>query len=162
MLEYKRMVKAIPEKIIFRKGKISKSYPRPLNAFKNSYWVSDVLDVATNQVVCFAYKQSSSLVDSKFYAYWGLRNSKNELIPLMNFHYHPSHKGIHARFACKTTELFTSRYLVVAPELNLHKKHQPDIRTQEGINELICLFCKSAGIELPKENFPNQLSLFSS
>ena len=158
LAEFKNMKKTMEPNPSFHQGTHSKSYPKPLNRFKSSSMVSDLIYVADKQVVLFAYKQSELLIDCKFYAYWGTLID-GKFTPIMIVHYHPSHKGMHAKVPCKTDRDYTSRELPGAPELQIHKDKLPDMRTERGINELITLFCKSAGIMIQNAS-NNQLSLF--
>ena len=156
----KKSQKIIRSAPIFQKGKCSKHYPKPLNAFSNTFLVSELIPVANDQFVVFAYRRNNEIEDCKFYGYWGTMHSENLFSPIMELHYHPSHKGIHIRVPCRTNKDYTGRSLVQAPELNIVPNQAPDIRTDQGIRQLICIFCKTAGIELLDTCDPDQPDLF--
>ena len=134
----------------FFTGSHSKEYPKPLNKLRGYDFTTDLIDVGNNCVLLFAYRRRGLAIKCKFYAYFGLKTTDNKLFPLMIMHYHPDHKGIHSKLPCETDEQidYTSRELPGAPELNLANGMEPDIRTDEGINQLICLFCNATGINI--------------
>lgn len=142
--------KVLQEYPKFYAGTHSRTYPKPLNRFRGTCYVSELLSVAEHQVVLFVYKRAAIAEDCKFYAYWGFRLTTGEYEPLLEWHYHPSHKGIHCKVPCETTLVYTSRQLVNAPELSVCFGKQPDIRTEWGVQEMIGLFCKKLNIRLPE------------
>lgn len=93
--EMKELPKELKEFPQFYAGTHGKSFPKPLKRFRKLDRVSDLIEVAPNHVVVFAYRRTPLAIDCKFYAYWGLRTYENELVPLVIMHYHPDHKGIH-------------------------------------------------------------------
>ena len=149
--------KVLQEKPKFYVGTHSRTYPKPLNLFRGTCCVSKLLPVAEHQVVLFAYKRAAIEEDCKFYAYWGFLLTTGEYEPLMEWHYHPSHKGIHCKVPCETTLSYTSRQLVNAPELSVCLGKRPDIRTDWGVQEMIGLFCGKLNIRLPETS---QTALF--
>lgn len=159
--EFKELNKELKEFPKFFAGTHGKDYPKPMKQLRKYDMVSDILEVANNHIVVFAYRRKPLSIDCKFYAYWGLKNSDGKLIPIMIMHYHPDHKGIHVKLPCKTDPNidFTSRELPGAPELNIYGKESPDIRTDEGVKQLVNLFCSASGTSI-KEQIVFQESLF--
>ena len=113
--------------------------------------VSELLSVAPNQVVLFAYKRAALLEDCKFWAYWGFLLATGEFQPMAEWHYHPSHKGIHCKVPCGTDKDYTSRMLAQAPELSVCPQKMPDVRTSAGIDQLIGIVCEKLSIHMPQE-----------
>lgn len=71
-----------------------------------------------------------------------------QLFPLFEFHYHPSHKGVHAKLPCKTELNYAGRQLPGAPELNLKSSGSLDPRSEADRMALVHRFCQACGIEL--------------
>ena len=72
------------------------------------------------------------LTDSAFFGWLLCELQNGVLYPLLEFHYHPSHKGVHAKMPCNTELDYTQRQLPQAPELNLKALPGLDPRTEDG------------------------------
>ena len=101
--------------------------------------------------VFFFWRDGELLTDSAFLGWLMCELQDGQLYPLFEFHYHPSHKGVHAKLPCNTQLDYTSRQLPKAPELNLSTKGTTDPRTEEGRLTLIHQFCKACGIQVGQE-----------
>jgi len=143
---HKLAVKAltsIPSFTQLKKGKL----PRPLHKIGGSrFHTSGMIDISDQYVTTFLYRDGSLLTDTAFFGYLFLRATVS-LYPLFEFHWHPSHKLIHAKLPCNAKYNYTDRTLPGAEELNLSKKLTLDPRNERDRLELIRIFCRATGIE---------------
>jgi hypothetical protein len=89
--------------------------------------------------------------DSAFYAYLFCESEDKKLLPLLEFHFHPSHKGVHAKLPCETESSYVGRRLVQAPELSVMRFCKLDPRLELDRAQLIENFCIVCGINMNRE-----------
>ena len=123
--------------------------PKPFNKMGGPrYFATELISVSGTHSVLFVWGEGEILTDTKFYGYLvcGLQNGT--FSPLLEFHWHPSHKGIHIKMPCETDLDYTGRLLPGAPELALKSVRALDPRIHDDRVQLITMFCRAAGIEL--------------
>lgn len=131
-----------------KKGKL----PKPFKTMGGSRLFStDIIDVSDTHSVIFIWRDGSELTDTMFLAWMLCKLNNGDFSPLYEFHFHPSHKGMHAKIPCRTQFNYTNRQLPGAPEFNLHSANIPDPRTACDRGILIVRFCKACGIDLGDE-----------
>ena len=148
--------KAAPKRLAtvptFHKPKSGPKLPKPFHTMRSPrLHASGPLTVSDSHRVFFFWRDGELLTDSAFLAWLMCELQGGQLYPLFEFHYHPSHKGVHAKLPCNTQSDYTSRQLPGAPELNLTTKGTLDPRTEEGRLALIHQFCKACGIQVGQE-----------
>ena len=148
--------KAAPKRLAvmptFHKPKSGPKLPKPFHAMRSArLHTSGSLAVSESHHVIFFWRDGELLTDSAFLGWLMCELQGGQLYPLFEFHYHPSHKGVHAKLPCNTQSDYTSRQLPGAPELNLATKGTLDPRTEEGRLALILQFCKACGIQVGQE-----------
>jgi hypothetical protein len=148
---YKKQLKEVP---VFKPhSKRKKQLPKPLSRIGGSkVFSSGLLEVSDTHSVFMLWREGDILTDRSFYAYLFCQLSDKTLSPLLEFHWHPSHKGQHCKTPCKTTQNFTGRLLPGAPELALATDHKLDPRKEKDRLKLIIKFCETCGIGLPDEH----------
>jgi hypothetical protein len=140
----KRLVD-IPQFRGMRKGKL----PKPFAKMGGSrFWATDFIDVSSSHQVIFIWKDGQILTDKAFFGWLFKKVGSDSRYPLFEMHWHPSHKGLHAKMPCLTESDYTNRQLPGAPELGLHtaKSYDPAIESDRLV--LIDQFCKACGIKL--------------
>ena len=97
------------------------------------------------------WRDGEEITDRAFYGHllWAL--PQGDLYPLLEFHYHPSHKGVHCKMPCETAIDYRNRLLPGAPELNLGTSRILDPRVPDDRSALVVLFCRAAGITISNE-----------
>jgi len=108
-----------------------------------------LLDVSTDHVVLMYWRNGPIFTDRSFYGYLLCRLANDNLGPIFEFHWHPSHKGIHCKMPCRTDSDYTNRLLPGAPELALKTQRNLDPKIHEDRLKLVIEFCGSCGISLP-------------
>jgi hypothetical protein len=108
-----------------------------------------MLDVSVDHVALMFWRDGPILTDRAFYAHLFCRLANGDLSPIFEFHWHPSHKGLHCKTPCRTTNNYTNRNLPGAPELALKSKRQLDPKLDTDRLQLVMDFCRSCGISLP-------------
>lgn len=137
---------AIPE---FKSVKKSSKLPKPFDRMKGPRWfASGQIDVGATYRVFMFWRDGEELTDRAFMAWLTQVTPSGSLYPLLEFHYHPSHKGVHVKLPCKTLLDYTDRQLPQAPELQLQTLPHVDPRTPQGRLMLVHQFCKSCGIQM--------------
>lgn len=152
--EHKKFVKQLPEipsfKVLLRR---QNKLPKP---FKNiggpRIHATSLIDVSDTHVVFFYWRSGELLSDRSFYGYLLCKNNRSELIPIFEFHWHPSHKGLHCKLPCKTTLDYTGRLLPQAPELNLKTRSALDPQKEADRLKLVAIFCDACGVGLPDQD----------
>lgn len=130
-------------------NKKNNSYPKPLDMLgrrKNAF-ASGLIALSDTHEAFFLYRGGDILTDTSFYGYVFCRLANGSLYPLYEFHWHPSHKGLHCKLPCNTTLDYNGRLLKAAPELSLNSDPTLDPRKEKDREELISLFCESCGIQ---------------
>ncbi|MFZ2269550.1 MAG: hypothetical protein WAV95_18395 [Azonexus sp.] len=148
--------KAAPKRLSatpsFHKTKAGLKLPKPFEKMRGrNLYSTGELAVSDTHRVFFFWRDGDLLSDSKFFGWLMCELKNGQLYPLFEFHYHPSHKGVHAKLPCKTQLDYTQRQLPQAPELALKTGHDLDPRTEEGRQALIHQFCKACGISMGRE-----------
>lgn len=128
-----------------KRGKL----PRPFNRMGGPRLFStELMPVSNSHVALFVWGDGEILTDTKFYGYMFCRLANGSLYPLVEFHWHPSHKGVHIKMPCETELDYTARLLPGAPELALKLQRVLDPRSHDDRVRLITLFCEATGIKL--------------
>jgi hypothetical protein len=143
--QHKRATKELLVEPSFRPLK-RKSLPKPFHKMGGGRAHSTgLIDVSDTHSVLFVYRTGDIRSDTSFYAYLMCKLRSGQLSPLMEFHYHPSHKDLHCKLPCRTTQDYTERLLPQAPELQLGRCDL-DPRAPDDRLELIWRFCAATGI----------------
>lgn len=128
-----------------KRGKLPKPFSKMGGA---RYFATDLISVSDTHSVLFVWGNGEILTDTKFYGYLVCGLPNGSLSPLLEFHWHPSHKGIHIKIPCETELDYTNRLLPGAPELALDRTCALDPRVHDDRLRLITMFCQAAGIKL--------------
>lgn len=147
--QVEKSLSAYPEfKPLTRK---TNAYPKPLDQLgrRPRAHSTGVLKVSDSHSAFFIYRDGEILTDRAFYGYLFCNLSDAKLATLCEFHWHPSHKGLHCKVPCKTTDNYKERLLKGAPELNLKMAMKFNPADEKHRLELIKLFCKLCGIDIP-------------
>lgn len=142
---HKLAAKQLKSALVFKPRKRNK-LPKPFKGLGGSRIQSTgMLDVSDTHVAFMYWRDGPILTDRSFYAYLFCRLANENLSPIFEFHWHPSHKGFH----CKTTEDYTNRTLVRGPELALTTPENLDPKVEDHRFKLIFEFCNLCRIDLP-------------
>lgn len=157
LVQHKAALKRLVSMPSFHKPKSGPKLPKPFHAMRGPrLHASGEVKVSEEHSVFFFWRDGDLLTDSQFFAWLMCVQENGQLHPLFEFHYHPSHKGIHAKLPCRTSLDYTARQLPQAPELNLKTHGNLDPRTEKGRLALIHQFCKACGIQIgPAANLWN-------
>jgi hypothetical protein len=155
----RKVLTATPDFRQMKKGKL----PKPFNKTGGSrYQCTGLLDVSVDHSVLFIWKNGETLADTAFFAYLTCGLPGGALGIILEFHWHPSHKGIHCKIPCRTDLDYANRFLVMAPELSLAPGAAPDPRLEMDRQKLIAIFCKACGVTLDAGAEKPQLDLWNS
>lgn len=102
--------------------------------------------VSDTHVAVFIWRDGEILTDRAFFGHLLCKLHTGALYPLFEFHWHPSHKGLHAKLP------YTGRQLPGAPELALKTDGKLDPRSEGDRFRLIAAFCDACGIVLGDED----------
>jgi hypothetical protein len=152
-----KRLRTVPNFAQMKRGKLPKPFDRMGG---RRLTTSSVVEVSSSHCVCFVVKDGPLLSDSAFYGWLLCRLSNGSLSPLFEFHWHPSHKGFHAKLPCGTTDNYTNRQLPGAPELDLRTDAKLDPREPGGREALIRYFCVRTGIMFGEDGQVNQGTLW--
>ena len=142
-----------------KKGKL----PKPFNKTGGARFQSTgMLKLSDDHSALFIWRSGEILADASFYGYLTCNLPRGALGIILEFHWHPSHKGIHCKVPCKTDLDYTDRFLVKAPELALSGSTSLDPRLDLDRQKLIALFCKACGVTLDPDADKSQLNLWNS
>ncbi|WP_244826568.1 MULTISPECIES: hypothetical protein [unclassified Caballeronia] len=134
------------------KQMVKNKWPKPFNRMaRPRVHATELIRVSDDHFVLFVWRDGEQLEDRAFYAHLLCSLPKGDLYPLLEFHYHPSHKGLHCKVPCRTTSDYRNRLLPGAPELNLKSSKRFDPRAENDRGALIVLFCKATGITISNE-----------
>ena len=123
--------------------------PKPFNRMGGSrVHATELIDVSDTHCVFLLWRDGEVLTDTSFYGYMMCKLGTGHLSPILEFHWHPSHKEAHVKLPCGTTQDYTDRGLPGAPELQVKLRAPFDPRSQAGREALICTFCTLSGIAL--------------
>jgi hypothetical protein len=141
-----KQLNEIPQFKPQKRGKL----PRPFKGLGGARIQStSMLDVSANHVAFMFWRDGQIKTDRSFYGYLFCRLATGHLSPIFEFHWHPSHKGIHCKTPCRTTSDYTDRALPGAPEMKLKTKPSLDPKSPQDLQELVIAFCRACGITLP-------------
>jgi hypothetical protein len=127
-------------------------WPRPFNRMaRPRVQATELIRVSDDHSVLFIWRDGEALEDRSFYGHLLCSVSQGDLYPLLEFHYHPCHKGVHCKVPCQTALDYRNRLLPGAPELNLKTSRVFDPGLAEDRAALIVLFCSTAGISISSE-----------
>ncbi len=144
----KRLV-GIPAFRAMKKGKL----PKPLHKMGGPrLHATDLTAVSDTHRAVFIWRDGELLTDSAFFGYLFQVLADDELSPLVEFHLHPSHKGLHIKVPCDTLYDYRQRLLPGAPELALSGISDLDPRREDDRTKLIVRFCKALGITVGPED----------
>jgi len=130
-----------------KRGRLEKPFDR---VGGSSIFSTGLIEVSSEHLVHFLYKDGQLLTDTQFLAWLMCRLHNGALSPIFEFHWHPSHKGFHCKTPCRTQYDYTGRTLPGAPELALKTEPQLDPRLPSDRLALIEIFCHRCGIGLDK------------
>ncbi|MBC7490189.1 MAG: hypothetical protein H7240_09795 [Glaciimonas sp.] len=108
-----------------------------------------MMDVSADHVAFMYWRDGDILTDRSFFAYLFCRLANDNLSPIFEFHWHPSHKGFHCKTPCGTVSDYTNRALPGAPELTLKTDFKLDPKNHDDRMKLVIDFCTWCGISLP-------------
>jgi hypothetical protein len=149
---------ALPSFQPLRKGKLPKPFHKMGGARLHA---TKLIRISLDHHILFCWRTGEMLSDASFYGYL-ICDLPNEALGIVfEFHWHPSHKGIHCKVPCGTELNYANRLLVGAPELALSGSTRLDPRDETDRRELIHLFCSACGITLAAEDDPDQLDLWN-
>lgn len=143
-------------------NKKSNGLPRPLDCLgrrKNAH-ATALLSVSDTHSAFFLYRDGEILTDRAFYGFLFCRLHNESLYPLHEFHWHPSHKGLHCKVPCKTVLNYAGRQLVQAPELSLAMDRPLNPADAVDRIQLIRLFGLACGVTMPAPDQDPQPDLF--
>ena len=109
---------------------------------------TELTSVSEIHRVLFVWRDGELKTDSLFLAWLLCEMEEEVLFPLFEMHYHPSHKGLHAKLPCKTDINYEGRQLVKAPELTLSSVDGLDPRNEADRQQLINRFCQACSITM--------------
>lgn len=144
--------KRLPGSPIFKplkKGKLPKPFAK-MGGLRIS--ATDLIDVSPTHRVLFLWKDGQILTDRSFFAWLFEKVGDNSLYPLVEMHWHPSHKGLHVKTPCNSELDYTDRQLPGAIELGVRSGSLYDPQRDADRIQLIEKFCSIAGIQLGPED----------
>ncbi|SAK39197.1 hypothetical protein AWB75_00017 [Caballeronia catudaia] len=148
---HKQALKTLTASPKFRQMNKSK-WPKPFNRMaRPRVQATDLIPVSDAHRVLFMWRDGDEITDRSFYGHLIFTSPKGDLYPLFEFHYHPSHKGVHCKLPCETTIDYRNRLLPGAPELNLESSRVFDPGVSDDRSALIVLFCRATGITISNE-----------
>ncbi len=160
---HKLAAKSLPELPEFKPlNKRSSGLPRPLDGLgrrKNAF-ATGLISVSDTHSAFFLYRDGEILTDRAFYGFLFCHLQNGSLYPLHEFHWHPSHKGLHCKMPCKTVLNYSGRQLVQAPELSLTMDRPLNPADPTDRVALIQLFCQACGVTMPNMDEDPQPDLF--
>jgi hypothetical protein len=146
--EHKDAAKKLTELPAFQPMKRGK-LPKPFNKLGGGRMHSTKqIRVSTHHQVLFWWRDGETLADRSFYGYLMCDLAQDALGIVFEFHWHPSHKGIHCKVPCETELNYTNRFLVGAPELGLSGSRLLDPRNENDRQQLMIRFCDACGLTL--------------
>lgn len=144
-----KYLKEIPVFKLQKRGKL----PKPFKGLGGPRIESTgMLDVSDDHVAFMYWVDVPIFTDRSFFGYLFCRLAKDNISPIFEFHWHPSHKGFHCKTPCKTSNNFTNRTLPGAPEMALKTKPTLDPKSHLDRLQLIVAFCSWCGISLPDKD----------
>ncbi len=149
LLAHKNTIKRLQTPPVFSRPQTGPKLPKPFHTMRGPrIHASGEISVSNSHRAFFFWRDGELLTDCAFLAWLMCSLDNGHLYPLLEFHYHPGHKGVHVKLPCLTQLNYTQRLLPQAPELNLRTAGFIDRRTEEGRLVLIYQFCKACGIQM--------------
>ncbi|MYM34894.1 hypothetical protein GTP38_11140 [Duganella sp. FT94W] len=143
-LQEKRLAQ-IPAFKPMKKGKL----PKPFNKMGGPRLsCTGLVNVSLSHQVIFVWKDGEIFSDRAFFGWLMKKVGSTDLYPLLEMHWHPSHKGLHIKTPCNTDFDYSNRQLPSAPELDIRAAKAYDPQLEDDRLRLVERFCQVAGIEL--------------
>jgi hypothetical protein len=163
LVGHKRVTKIMSALPTFKPMKRNK-WPKPFHRMGGPrVQATEIISVSDTHRVMFLWRDGELRTDSCFYAYLLCELSGGALGPVLEFHLHPSHKGIHCKVPCGTSDDYTNRLLPNAPELSIDRSTVLDPRNEVDRTKLIAVFCDTCGITVRPKTAPDgQYDLWGS
>jgi hypothetical protein len=159
---HKAAVKKLTETPTFHPMKRGK-LPKPFNKMGGTRMhATKLIRVSTDHQLLFLWRDGETHADRSFYGYLLCDLGQDALGVVLEFHWHPSHKGIHCKVPCETELNYTNRLLVSAPELALSGSLMLDPRDESDRQQLVSRFCEVCGVTLAAKENPVQPDLWNS
>lgn len=117
--------------------------------------------VSESHAVLFIWRDGETLADRLFYAYFVEKTATGALRTLLEFHWHPSHKGFHCVTPCGSDLDYTGRMLPGGRDINLSTNPKLDPANENDRLALIERFCAVCGIKLAKASPGHQGELWN-
>jgi len=135
--------------------------PKPLDMLgrRKEVFGSGLMKVSDTHIAFFLYRDGEILTDRAFYGYLFCELKNASLYTLYEFHWHPSHKGIHCKLPCNTDNNYAGRLLVQAPELQIQSSSSLDPANEQDRLELVRMFCEKCGVSV---DFPAETKATST
>src|SRR5471030_105355 len=147
----KRQPKRLTAQPVFKPLKRNR-LPKPFKTMGGArLFATDLIEVSSSHQLIFVWRDGPILTDRAFYGWLLKKVSDSSLFPLLEMHWHPSHKGLHIKTPCRTEIDYTNRQLPGAPELGMRTVLRYDPRSESDRLALIGRFCEAAGIEFGAE-----------
>ena len=148
LAQHKAAPKRLAGTLAFKPMKRGK-WPKPFHKMNSPrVRATEVTPVSETHRVMFLWRDGELKTDSAFLAWLFCEFDQEVLFPLFEMHFHPSHKGLHAKLPCKTDTNYEGRQLVQAPELALSSIEGLDPRSEADRQQLINRFCQVCGITM--------------
>ena len=148
LAQHKAATKRLAGTLAFKPMKRGK-WPKPFHKMNSPrVRATEVTPVSETHRVMFLWRDGELKTDSAFLAWLFCELDEEVLFPLFEMHFHPSHKGLHAKLPCKTDTNYEGRQLVQAPELALSSVDGLDPRSEADRQQLINRFCQACGITM--------------
>lgn len=143
--------------------KKNNGFPKPLDALgrRKGAQASGLIKVSGTHSIFFLFRDGEILTDRAFYGYLFCHLQNNDLSTIFEFHWHPSHKGLHCKLPCRTSLSYVGRLLVNAPELSINMSQPHNPAEETGRQALIRLFCKACGVTITISDDEDHSSLAS-
>lgn len=146
---HKDATKSLREIPVFKR-QLRNKLPKPFKGLGGPrVEATGMLDVSDDHVLLMYWRDGPILTDRAFYGHLFCKLADKSISPIFEFHWHPSHKGLHCKTPCRTTSDFTNRTLPGAPELAIKTRQTLDPRRAEDRLKLVILCCDACGISLP-------------
>ncbi|WP_141218289.1 hypothetical protein [Bordetella genomosp. 5] len=108
---------------------------------------TNMITVSESHRVLFIWRDGAILTDRSFYAYLIELLSGGNFRTLLEFHWHPSHKGFHCVTPCGSDADYTNRMLHGCTELKVKTRRLDSAKAADRL-ALIEIFCRICGITI--------------
>lgn len=160
----KAQTKEINSNLVDFKKLKRNTLPSPFKRMGGSRaYSSGLIPVSDDIHVLFIWRDGEILTDTAFYGYL-TKTTKNNILSVFEFHWHPSHKGYHCVVPCNTENHEANRMIPKnAPELNLsyQKETQPNLDPRDASDrlKLINFFCEKINLKVISSGNKNQTEI---